>query len=220
MNPVAENLLKKVELPDVIKEILGDCRSLLLPETREEIFSLAMGNLPEGVFEVAYEVEGRRIREATVKKVRNGLAINYDDPYMRRRDPKCMVIADDKETDKETYENRFGEDFETVRQETFAWLKTQDLACFFFDAGMSGKGMPAVVICPANAAFFAFGLAELQGIVPIEEIQAVSKDYYHEAIIYIAPPFRHTRFEGKQVVVHNRRDTLHELFSYNLYPGP
>jgi Domain of unknown function (DUF4914) len=31
---------------------------------------------------------------------------------------------------------------------------------------------------------------------------------------------RHTHFDGKQVVVHNRREPLHELFSYNLYPGP
>src|SRR5690606_24811234 len=29
-----------------------------------------------------------------------------------------------------------------------------------------------------------------------------------------------THFDGKQVVVHNRTDGLHELFSYNLYPGP
>jgi hypothetical protein len=36
----------------------------------------------------------------------------------------------------------------------------------------------------------------------------------------VAPPFRHTHFDGKQVVVHNRKEGLHELFSYNLYPGP
>ncbi len=29
-----------------------------------------------------------------------------------------------------------------------------------------------------------------------------------------------THFEGKQVVVHNRLESLHEVFSYNLYPGP
>ena len=32
--------------------------------------------------------------------------------------------------------------------------------------------------------------------------------------------FRHTHFGGKQVVVHNRLPDLHEVFSYNLYPGP
>ena len=40
------------------------------------------------------------------------------------------------------------------------------------------------------------------------------------AIIYVAPPFRHTHFEGKQVCVHNRLNHCHEIFSYNLYPGP
>jgi len=39
-------------------------------------------------------------------------------------------------------------------------------------------------------------------------------------VIYVAPVFRHTHFDGKQVVVHHRLDGLHELFSYNLYPGP
>ncbi|MCA9230550.1 MAG: DUF4914 family protein, partial [Planctomycetales bacterium] len=38
--------------------------------------------------------------------------------------------------------------------------------------------------------------------------------------IYVAPPFRHSLFGGKQLVVHNRKSDVHELFSYNLYPGP
>lgn len=41
-----------------------------------------------------------------------------------------------------------------------------------------------------------------------------------KAVIYVAPPFRHTHFNGKQVVVHNRLNGVHEIFSYNLYPGP
>jgi hypothetical protein len=39
-------------------------------------------------------------------------------------------------------------------------------------------------------------------------------------VIFVAPPFRHTDFDGKQIVVHNRLESAHELFSYNLYPGP
>ncbi|MEM9896750.1 MAG: DUF4914 family protein, partial [Bacteroidota bacterium] len=38
--------------------------------------------------------------------------------------------------------------------------------------------------------------------------------------IFVAPTFRHTHFNGKQVVVHNRTEQVHELYSYNLYPGP
>src|SRR5436189_2652594 len=48
----------------------------------------------------------------------------------------------------------------------------------------------------------------------------ISTTFLPRAIIYVAPVFRHTHFMGKQVVVHNRLAGLHELFSYNLYPGP
>jgi hypothetical protein len=104
-----------------------------------------------------------------------------------------------------------------MRQQTFEWLKSQELVMFGFVAGGVGMGMDAVVIAPANAGFFALGLAMLQGIIPYEQIPTT---FIPRAIIYVAPVFRHTHFNGKQVVVHNRRDGLHELFSYNLYPGP
>lgn len=173
----------------------------------------------DGYYTVGYDGPNGFIPEVKVCRVRNGISANYLEPYMRRRDPECMLIADDRATDKPTYEARFGTDFEVVRQETFAWLKTQDLGCFFFDAGRGGKGLPAVAICPANAAFFALGLAMLQGIVPLKEIEE-QEDFFHSAIIYIAPAFRHSHFDGRQIVVHNRREELHELYSYNLYPGP
>jgi hypothetical protein len=114
-------------------------------------------------------------------------------------------------------QQRFGTDFAPLRQQTFEWLKGQELAMFGFVAGGAGMGMDALVIAPANAGFFALGLAMLQGIIPYDEIPA---SFVPRAIIYVAPVFRHTHFKGKQVVVHNRRDGLHELFSYNLYPGP
>ena len=216
------------ELPNLTLSRSAEC---VLQEAKSVRFfssahELAEAAVPQalvdekGYFTVGYDVNGEFVPEAKVCRVRNGISANYVEAYMRRRDPDCMVIADEGATDKKTFKTRFGQDFEPLRQETFEWLKTQDLGCFFFDAGLPGKGLPAVAICPANAAFFAFGLATLQGIVPIEKINARSEDYFHAAIIYIAPPFRHTHFEGKQVVVHNRREQLHELFSYNLYPGP
>ena len=215
--------LPQLSLSRSAEQILAEAKSARYFSSAAELAEAAVpedGVDEKGYFTVGYDVEGQFVPEAKVCRVKNGISANYLDPYMRRRDPNCMVIADDRATDKQTYESRFGEDFETLRQETFKWLKTQDLACFFFDAGLPGKGLPAVAICPANAAFFAFGLAELQGIVPLERIREMGEDYSHSAIIYIAPPFRHTHFDGKQVVVHNRRDILHELFSYNLYPGP
>ncbi|MBT8044971.1 MAG: DUF4914 family protein, partial [Verrucomicrobiae bacterium] len=150
-------------------------------------------------------------------RVRNGVAANYIEPYMRRRDPDCMVIGDNKPTDKPTYLERFGEDFSTLRQESLDWLKGQALAVFAFHAGIEGKGTDALVIAPDNAGFFAMGLALLQGIIPLEDIP---EGFSPRAVIYVAPPFRHTHFDGKQIVVHNRLENQHELFSYNLYPGP
>ncbi len=177
-----------------------------------------------GYFTVGYDVPGKGfVAEAEVCRVRNGIAANYLEPYMRRRDPDCMVIADHMATDKPTFHQRFNQEFDTVRTETLEWLKTQPLACFFFRSGLIGDPLYGVAICPANAGFFGMGLAMLQVIMPLDEVRAIGKDFFHRAIVYVAPPFRHTHFDGKQVVVHNRRydeADLHELFSYNLYPGP
>ncbi len=205
-------------LPEGAAEVLAAARSVTYAGRVEDLVELAVANADErGYHEVSYEVPGRgRVVEARACRVRNGIAANYLEPYMRRRDPDCMVIADDRPTNKPTYQNRFGVPFEPVREETFAWLKDQDLACFFFDAGIRDRGVPAMAICPANAGFFALGLALLQGILPLEEID---ESFRPGAVIYIAPPFRHTHFDCKQVVVHRRGD-VHELFSYNLYPGP
>lgn len=178
----------------------------------------------QGYFTVGYDVPGRGfVPEAKVCRVRNGIAANYLEPYMRRRDADCMVIADEKATDKPTYKGRFGSDFAPLRQATLDWLKTQPLACFFFESGLPGSALNAVAICPANAGFFALGLAMLQGIKPLSHVLEQGPDYHVGAVVYTAPVFRHTHFGGKQVVVHNRRQEevgLHELYSYNLYPGP
>jgi len=128
-----------------------------------------------------------------------------------------MVIGYEQPTNKPTFRARFGREFDALRQETFAWLKTQELLVFGFVAGVPGHGLDAVAVAPANAGFFALGLALLQGIV---DLARLGRTFSPEAVVYVAPPFRHTAFDGKQVVVHNRRPGLHELFSYNLYPGP
>jgi len=45
-------------------------------------------------------------------------------------------------------------------------------------------------------------------------------EFAPRAVIYVAPPFRHTHCQGKQVVIHHRLAELHEVFALNLYPGP
>ncbi|MEA1052871.1 DUF4914 family protein [Lamprobacter modestohalophilus] len=216
-NPPSRQLLD-LPLPPETRALLAAAPSVTVAGSHEELIALAVRDAREGNHEVDYEVPGvGRVVEANVCRTRNGISANYIDPYMRRRDPDCMVIGDDRPTDKTTYVERFGASFDPVREETFDWLKTQPLAVFAFYAGLPSEATQALVIAPDNAGFFALGLALLQGIVPVEELP---DDFQPKAIIYVAPPFRHTHFEGRQVVVHNRRDGLHEVFSYNLYPGP
>ena len=130
-----------------------------------------------------------------------------------------MVIGDEWPTDKVSFNERFGTPFAPLREETFAWLKGQRLAVIAFMVGGfdDSTGYGAVLIAPENAGFFIGGLADLQNMLPPDRGPA---NFRAKAVIYLAPPFRHTHFDGKQVVVHNRTGSVHEVFSYNLYPGP
>ncbi len=209
---------ERYHLPVEAARIVKACPSLTIASTMDELINLACGGLGSNHFEVAYDVpELGETVEAIVARVRNGVSVNYPEPYMRRRDPDCLVVADDGPTDKSTYWERYGEDFSGVREATFAWLAARPLVMFGYVAGQPGMGMDSVAIAPANAGFFALSLALLQGIIPEENIP---ESFAPRSIIYVAPPFRHTHYDGKQVVVHNRLPEIHEVFSYNLYPGP
>jgi hypothetical protein len=136
---------------------------------------------------------------------------------MRRRDPDTMAIADSLPSDKENFKQKYGYEFKSLKSETFEWLEKQELAVFFYFAGNEKIGVGGLAIAPANAGFFAMGLSMLQRIIPVDKIW---DRFLIDSIIYVAPTFRHTHFDGKQVVVHNRTENRHEIFSYNLYPGP
>jgi len=206
------------KLPAKFQELLNEAPSVTVAKNVTDLVNLSVGGEDEMSQDVYYDLpDGERKQEAIVHRVKNGIAANYKEVYMRRRDPNCMVIADDFPTDKTTFKSRFDYDFENLRQETFEWLKKQDLAMFFFHAGKTGMGYNTVAVIPANAGFFGLGLALLQGILNPDEL---TEDFEPTAFIYTAPPFRHTHFDGKQVVVHNRQPGNYELFSYNLYPGP
>ena len=221
MSPQASSsaLPKNLTLPPEYAAIFEAAPSVSFANSAEELQELAVRDADEnGVQEVAYDVPDRgRVPEASVNRVRNGISANYLEPYMRRRDPYCTVIGEEQHTDKERFVDRFGYPFADMRQQTMEWLKGQPLAAFCFYAGLEGRGLPTLAIVPDNAGFFALGLAMLQGIIDLE---ALDEPFEPSAFILIAPPFRHTHFDGKQVVVHHRQNGHHELFSYNLYPGP
>ncbi len=202
--------------PDLCR-VLRAAPSIRIPRDREELFELAM-NGAEDRSEIAYEVPGLgRVVEAEVVRCKNGLAANYFEPYMRRRDPESTVIGDDEPTDQPRFRDRFARPFAEVRQEILDWLAGQELLVLPFSAGGSEIDHDALFVGPANAGFFAGALADLQGGL---DIDSVPKDFRPRAIIYLAPPFRHSHCDGRQVVVHNRRGPVHEVFSLNLYPGP
>ncbi len=210
--------VNKCKLPPHIADIIQNCRSVIYPASREEMLGLSFGAPPKDIFDVEYEVDGfGTIKEATVTNCKNGAVVNYPDDYMRRRDPDCLLVADDNDTDKPKYDDVYNRDFEPLRSATFEWLKKQDLIVMPFKAGGMEFGYDALLIAPVNAAFFACGLGDLQGFL---DIRAIEGPFCPKAVVFLAPPFRHTHFQGKQIVIHNRLEGLHELFSYNLYPGP
>ena len=206
----------KVILPSEVCAALEASPKVFMPDTREELYRLSLG--PEGgpIFNVDYEANGEMITEAVVTRCRNGIAVNYPEDYMRRRDPKCMHIADDRPTDKTRYRDTFGEEFAPVRQETLDWLAKQELVVVPFKSGALKYGSPSLAIMPVNSSFFALTIRDLSGWITFEELG----EFEPRAIIYVAPPFRHTHFDHKQVVVHDRSEILHEVWAYNLYPGP
>ncbi len=221
----------ELDLPPAVREVLSAAPLMQTPETRPQLLDWALGRTTgatdwrlgnrddHGVYEAVFKARGRgRIVEAIITKARNGLAINFPDPEMRRRDPDAMVIGDDLPTDKPTYAQRFGESFAATRQQTLDWLKTQELVAMPFYAGTDSLHYGSLLIVPRQAAFFAAALADLQGMIPRSHVPADFE--ITGGVLFVAPPFRHTHFAGRQVVVHDRKETHQEIFAYNLYPGP
>jgi hypothetical protein len=213
----SDKLLANASLPEGVAQLMRNARSITVASRIEDLEGIACIHADQESATVSYDLpDGSRVDEVDVVRLRNGVGANYRESYMRRRDPECMVVADERPSDKPRFADRFDYDFSDLKQETFDWLRDQDLAVFAFEMGQPGLGGDAMAICPVNAGFFAFGLGLLQGVL---DLDALDRRFEPSTIIYVAPPFRHTHFGGKQVVVHARNE-VHEIFSYNLYPGP
>ena len=210
---------EKIKFPPAAAALLACCKSYRCFNTTEELADASVGGGDNKSFEVKYDIEGiGEVTEAVVHRVSNGISANFTETYMRRRDPDTLVVADDKPSDKPRFADRYGYDFASLREETFLWMKEQEMGVFFFQIGPQEFGYYGLAIAPANAAFFCMGLSLLQKIVPADQLPENAG--FVKSVVYVAPPFRHTHFKGKQVVVHNRTDEVYEIFSYNLYPGP
>ena len=206
------------DIPTELKICLAECKNIIIPKTREELIELSMGGPDVKNTEVGFVADKLGyIAEADIVRCKNGIAVNYKDPYIRRRDPDCMLVNNISKTDKTCFEDAMGYDFASLRNETFDWLKSNDLIVLPFKAGGNEHGYPALFVGPRNAGFFAASLYDLQGHLDLEDLD---ESFSPKAIIYLAPSFRHSHFNGKQAVVHNNSKDIHEIFSYNLYPGP
>lgn len=213
-----DRYLDKFILPPDVSELLNRCASLCFPGTKDELTELCYGPNHSWRYDVAYNVEGRGlVKEAEVIRCKNGPCVNFMEDYMRRREPDSMRLGDELPGDKPRFKEVYGYDFEALRRDTFLWLSRQELIVLPFMAGGRSHGYEALLICPMNAAFFALALANMQGFLPIA---GVEDDFSPRGFIFVAPPFRHSRFNGRQVVVHRREKGRHDIFSYNLYPGP
>lgn len=212
------NLWDSWQIPQEIKNAFNKSKEIIIPQTREELVELSMGGQNNQTFNIAYNVEGKgQIIEANVVRCKNGIAVNYTDTYMRRRDPDCLLVSNIDKTDKLSFNDKYGKSFDGLRQETLDWLSGNELIILPFKSGGPEYGYDSLCVVPKNSAFFATALADMQGMLTIDDIET---DFEPKAILYVAPPFRHTHFEGKQVVVHNNHDGIHEIYAYNLYPGP
>ena len=175
MTPQARRLLDLPLAPET-RALLAAAPSVTLAGSHEDLIALAVRDAgDDGIHEVAYEVPGKgQVVEANVCQTRNGISANYNEPYMRRRDPDCMVIGDDRPTDKQTYVERFGASFDPVREETFEWLKTQRLAVFAFYAGLPSPATQALVIAGLVALYTVSAISGLsRGIQILSRVNVV-----------------------------------------------
>ena len=214
-----DSFFNRFVIPEDLKEAVSHAKWRCYPETKEQLLELCYGPTHSSRYDVTYNIPGQaQFKEAEVARCKNGPVVNFMEDYMRRRDPDCMRIGDDLPTDKPRFKDVYGYEFSKLRQETMDWLASQGgIIMMPFHAGGRFYGYDALMICPTNAAFFALSLANMQGFVSIHDIP---HGFTPRAIIYVAPPFRMTHFNGRQVVVHQRSESLHEVFAYNLYPGP
>lgn len=210
--------LNSILLPYDSSLALRECEDISLVTDEEQLYALCCEGMTEGRMDISYVIKGgETVKEAELVKCKNGLAVNFTEDYMRRRDPASMSIADEYSSDKPRFSKRYGYDFSILRSETLRWLSAQKLILLPFKAGGSRYGYDSLLICPQNTAFFALALSMMQG-----KILSSPEELHFEpkCIIYLAPAFRHSHFRGKQAVVHQRSENYHEIFAYNLYPGP
>ena len=100
--------LENIMLPDDTKKMLAECKYIYIPENEKSLYGKCCESMENDELCISYSVEGRGdIHEAKLTRCKNGLAVNYFEDYMRRRDPDSMSIADSFPTDKPRFSQSF-----------------------------------------------------------------------------------------------------------------
>ena len=167
-----KNMINRFVLPEDLKQALDSAEKIIFPKTKAQLVELCYGPNGAARFNVSYDIsEKESYVEADVVRCKNGPSVNFTDAYMRRRDPDCMYIGDELPTDKPKFEDRWGYKFSQLRQETMDWISHQELVVMPFIMGSKLHGYESLVVAPANAAFFAFALANIQKFISIEDVE-------------------------------------------------
>ncbi|MCB0322989.1 MAG: DUF4914 family protein [Bdellovibrionales bacterium] len=167
-----------------------------------------------------YDGPLRNIDEGeVVRAMHDTIAFNFTDVTCRKRQAGATMVcqADELPSNKDYVGQRFNLDFEQTRRDAFSLLARKKLATVAYEAGAPGHTIKVLAVCDQEHAFLAYHGSLLQRIVEPED---VGPEWQPDAIIYVVPEFRHSHFDGKQAVVHRRKDGVHEMWSFNLYPGP
>ena len=166
------SLLKKFTFSEELTDVIENCKGVSVPTSKAELYDMVFGPEHADVYDVVFDVPAKGLfMEAYVVRCKNGASVNFTEDYMRRREPDCMRIADDKPTDKKRFADVYGYKFDKLRQETMEWFKTQELILMPFNSGGNEYGYGSMLVCPKQCAFFAFALAHLQGFVNAEETE-------------------------------------------------
>lgn len=156
---VVDAYFSRFVLPEDLHSALQACRSIAYIETQEELDELVFGPTHSSRYDVVYNIVGKgSVKEAEVIRCKNGASVNFMEDYMRRRDPNSMVISDDLPTDKPRFQECFGYPFADLRKQTMDWFSNQRVILLPFKAGDPLHGYDSLLVCPANAAFFALGM--------------------------------------------------------------
>ena len=163
MNP---RVLPKVSISSFAESVLREAKSVRFFSTVEELAEAAVPK--DQVDERATSPSATTSRAGSSRKLRcagceTGSAPTTSSPTCGAAIPNCMVIADDRATDKQTLREPLRRGLRAVAAGDLRWLKTQDAGLLLLRRRAARQGPAAVAICPANAAFFAFGSGNTAG---------------------------------------------------------